>query len=106
MQTSLTKVLETSWTVVDDRRVSVPELVVVPARSGDLVEAPGRSRTLNSWIVFTRKHLHRADGCASGRRDVLKGDVHFVGSETHETDPVGVGAVTGSEMGLVKKTCN
>lgn len=45
MQSDLTKVLETSGTVVDGRRASIPELVVVPARSSDLVEAPDMFRT-------------------------------------------------------------
>ena len=58
MQSSLTKVLETSWTIVDGRRASVPELVVVPARSGDLVEAPGRFRTSNELDCVRKKTLY------------------------------------------------
>jgi hypothetical protein len=46
-----------------------------------------------NWVVFTRKYLQSADGCASRRHDVLEGDVHLVSSKAHETDPVGVGAV-------------
>lgn len=44
--------------------------------------------------MLSKEYLPSADGRTSRRRNVLKGDVHVVGGETHETDPVRVGTVT------------
>ena len=59
---------------------------------------------LRETVCAYREYLPSADGRASCRRNVLKGNVHFVDGKTRETDPIGVGAITTrSEMGLMKR---
>lgn len=49
---NLTEILETSWTVVDGRYTPVPELVIVSARSGDLIEAPDDLGRQAKWMYL------------------------------------------------------
>lgn len=93
MQSNLTKIFETGWAVVYGRRASIPELVVLPARSGDLVETPYKFRTSRDMDSPRNEYVPGANRRASRCRNVLKGNVHFVGRKTCETDPVGVGTV-------------